>query len=75
MLESLFNKEIKETPRQMFSCEICEIFNNIFFIEHLRWLLLFRDVFRTLLNIYDGAFCESCQRVLAVNFFRKKAVS
>ena len=24
----------------MFSCEICEIFKNIFFIEHLWWLLL-----------------------------------
>ena len=26
----------KETPEQMFPCEICKIFNNIFFIEHLR---------------------------------------
>ena len=25
---------------QMFSCEFYEIFKNIFFIEHLRWLLL-----------------------------------
>ena len=31
----------KETPTQMFSCEFCEIFKNTFFIEHLRWLLLY----------------------------------
>ena len=24
----------------MFSCEICEIFKNIFFTEHLRWRFL-----------------------------------
>ena len=30
----------KETPTQVFSCEFCEIFKNIFFMEHLRWLLL-----------------------------------
>ena len=28
--------------RQVFSCEICEIFTNIFFTEHLRWLLKLR---------------------------------
>ena len=54
MLESLFNKEIKETPRQMFSCEICEIFKNIFFIEHLRWLLL------TLSNLYEVSGLTKC---------------
>ena len=26
----------KETPTQLFSCEYCEIFKDIFFIEHLR---------------------------------------
>ena len=25
----------------MFSCEICKIFESIFFTEHLLWLLLF----------------------------------
>ena len=30
----------KETPTQVFSCEFCEIFKNIFFMEHLQWLLL-----------------------------------
>ena len=31
---------LKETPTQMFSCEISQIFKNTFFTEHLRWLLL-----------------------------------
>ena len=43
MLESLFNKVAanqvchftKKTPTQMFSCEICEIFKNTYFEEHL----------------------------------------
>ena len=30
-----------------------------------------RGVFRTLSNIEDGAFCENCQRCLAVNYFHK----
>ena len=30
----------KEALSQVFSCEICEIFKNTFFIEHLWWLLL-----------------------------------
>ena len=30
----------KETPTQLFSCEICKIFQNTFFTEHFRWLLL-----------------------------------
>ena len=29
----------KETLTKVFSCELCEIFQNTFFIEHLRWLL------------------------------------
>ena len=29
----------------MFSCEFCEISKNIFFTEHLRWLLLSLDSF------------------------------
>ena len=29
----------KETLAQVFSCEICEIFKNNFFTEHLRWLI------------------------------------
>ena len=30
----------KETLTQVFSCECCEISKNIFFIEHVWWLLL-----------------------------------
>ena len=30
----------KETPTQVFFCEYCIISKNIFFIEHLQWLLL-----------------------------------
>ena len=30
----------KETPTQLFSCKYCDIFNSIFFTEHLQWLLL-----------------------------------
>ena len=33
MLESLFNKE---TPTQLFSCEICEIFQKNYRQEHVR---------------------------------------
>ena len=29
-----------ESPTQAFSCEICEIFKNTFFTEHMRWLRL-----------------------------------
>ena len=31
----------KETLAQVFSCELFEILRTPFFIEHLRWLLLF----------------------------------
>ena len=34
---------LKKTLAQMFSCEFCEIFKNIFFIEHFRWLFLHMD--------------------------------
>ena len=43
MLESFYNKEQlyhKETPTQVFSCEICKILKNNDFEEHLQWLLL-----------------------------------
>ena len=35
-LESLFNKAAGVTLAQVFSCEICEIFRNTYFEEHLR---------------------------------------
>ena len=40
MPESLFNKAAKETLAQVFSCELCEISKNTFFMQHLCWLLL-----------------------------------
>ena len=42
----------KETPTQLFSCKICEIFNNTFFTEHLRWLLLIEAIwyFNSVIN-------------------------
>ena len=33
-------RDSKETPTQSFSYELCQVFKNTFFIEHLRWLLL-----------------------------------
>ena len=38
MLESLFNKvtDPKETPTQLFFCEIGEIFKSTYFEEHLQ---------------------------------------
>ena len=33
----------KETLAQVFSCELCETSKNTFFIEHLRWILLFLE--------------------------------
>ena len=36
LCQSLFNFSRKETLVQVFSCEICEIFKNTFFTEHLR---------------------------------------
>ena len=44
MLESLFNKAaslkdwnfIKKTPTQVFSCEMCKTFKNVYTEEHLR---------------------------------------
>ena len=31
----------KENMARVFPCEFCEISENTFYIEHLRWLLLF----------------------------------
>ena len=44
----------KGTSIQVFSCEICGIFEKIIFTEHLWWLLLYT----TLLNIYEEAFLQ-----------------
>ena len=34
----------KETPVQVFSCEIRIIFKNTFFTEHLQWMLMYNDL-------------------------------
>ena len=34
----------------MFSCEFCEISKNTFFIEHLRWLLLEKNISYRIFN-------------------------
>ena len=38
--QMFFKVGVFDTPAQVFSCEICEIFKNRFFTEHLQWLLL-----------------------------------
>ena len=42
----------KETPKQVFSCEYCELFKNRFFIEHLWCLLLIFSTKCLYLNFY-----------------------
>ena len=37
-------KNLKETPKQVFSLEYCEIFKGGFFIEHHRWLFFLRII-------------------------------
>ena len=41
-----------ETLTQVFYCEFCKIFKNIFFMEHLLWLLL--NVFLEEIPAYKG---------------------
>ena len=53
MLESLFLL-LKGTPAQVLSCEYCEIFENSFFIQKLRWLLLKGLIMDFLLEIDSG---------------------
>ena len=57
MLESLYNKVLRETPTQVISCEYCEIFKKIDFEEHLR--MAASSDSRTLVNTYDEHFCKS----------------
>ena len=57
----------KETLVQLFSCEFCEVFKNIFFTEHLRWMLLLdwdilsikKHFEKSDLNANDTYFCSS----------------
>ena len=41
----------KQTPTQVLSCEFCEIFNNTFLTEHLRWQLTFQIFLRRYMNL------------------------
>ena len=53
MLGSLFDKVAGlETPTQVFSCEICEIFKNTYSEENIRWLLLPQATSQCLLKIF-----------------------
>ena len=54
----------KETPSQVFSCQFCEIFKNIFFIEHLRWLLL--PILKPLNS--QGQLCKWISKLVTIYF-------
>ena len=57
---------------QIFSCDFSEIFKNTFFREHLRWLLLYKLVWKNLVQgflILDLTFIRSSHQ----NSFAKKA--
>ena len=81
VLETLFNKHCyKEIATQMFSCKYFKIFKNIFFMEHLRWLLLQillkKDVPKNFANsnrifLYRSHFLSSC-RTITCNFVKKE---
>ena len=62
----LFNKVVvlracnfvKETPTQMLSCEICEIFKNSYFEEHL-WTTASKLILKgTQTQMFSCEFCE-----------------
>ena len=40
VVSQVVNLVKKETPTQIFSCELCNFFMNTFFTEYFRWLLL-----------------------------------
>ena len=50
---------LKKTLAQSFSSEFCEIFKNIFFIEHLQWLLL----------IIAKAVVWGCSKIIVLKMF------
>ena len=64
-LQNLFIK--KETLAQVFSCQFCEISKNIFFTEHILWLLkslkpatLLKE---TLTQVFSCEFCEISRNI------------
>ena len=56
------NKTIKkQIQTQLFSCEFCEIFKNIFFTEHLRVIAFATEIFKpnkTLVMIFINDMCS-----------------
>ena len=81
VLETLFYKLCyKEIATQMFSCKYSKVFKNIFFMKHLRWLLLQtllkKDVPKNFTNSnrifrYRSHFLSSC-RTITCNFINKE---
>ena len=71
VLESLFNKA---AGLQVFSCEYCKIAKSIFFIEHLRWLLL-QMFCLTLYFQKDVAECIVILHSIIVSFWNLKSFS
>ena len=81
VVESLFNKSeglqlyLKETPTQVFSCKICDIFKNAYFEEHLQTAsfklnLIFKT--STAYSVYcllDGHCSSLCSLIHVINFF------
>ena len=51
----------KEASTEMFSCEYCEIFENIFFIEHLRCLFLLFCHTLQKISVIKKNFCQYCK--------------
>ena len=61
VLESFFNKVAGlKAATKLFSCEYCEIFKNSFFMEHLRWLLLFTE--REALTDFFSPLCNALKK-------------
>ena len=70
----------KRLQHRCFSCKYFKIFKNIFFMEHLRWLLLQillkKDVPKNFANsnrifLYRSHFLSSC-RTITCNFVKKR---
>ena len=57
MLKAACNFIKTETLEQVFSCEICEIFENIFFTEHHRWMLLDQMSFKDSITSANAVRC------------------
>ena len=85
---SLFNKVthlrafnfIKETPTQVFSCEICDIFMNTYYEKHLRTTAsCYSEVFQTIAALQSSeisrkhphsSFSTAIFLVISINTFR-----